>query len=137
MTWFKLSDHFYDHPKVMKAGNAPVGLWVRCATYSANFELDGHVPMEIAHQYGTRRDIDTLTSVGLWTPRDGDYYIPDFLEFNPSHEQIELNRKRETEKKRRQRSVGSASVGRDVNGQFMSRYVSPGDIYRDYPGDTL
>lgn len=133
MTWFKLSDQFHSHPKVLKAGNAPIGLWIRCATYSANWELDGRVPMEIAHQYGTRADIDTLTGVGLWIIRDGDYVIPDFLEFNPSHEQIELNRKREAAKKRQQRKNVDRS---ESNGQFMSRNMSPGDITGDYLGDS-
>jgi len=137
MTWFKLTDQFHSNPKVLKAGNAPIGLWVRCATYSANWELDGRVPMEIAHQYGIRSDIDVLTSVRLWIPRDGDYVIPDFLEFNPSHKEIELNREREAAKKRRQRSAGTASVARDSNGQYMSRDMSPGDYPRDYPGESL
>jgi hypothetical protein len=89
MTWFKLSDHFYDHPKVMKAGNAPIGLWVRCCTYSANQRSDGRVPMEVAHTYGTTRDIERLTAAGLWVPGDDEYWIPNFLAYNPSRAQLE------------------------------------------------
>jgi hypothetical protein len=132
MTWFKLSDQFYDHPKVMKAGNAAVGLWVRACTYSAQKEEDGRVPMDMAHLYGTRRDIDRLTASGLWIVQDDHYWVPDFLQFNPSHAELEARRKRETEKKRRQRD----SVDRSTAGQFMSRNVSPGDAWGDDPGDS-
>lgn len=83
MTWFKLSDQFYDHPKVMQAGNAAVGLWVRCCTYSANKLLDGRIPAATAHLLGTNRDIDRLVATRLWIPVDGDYWVPDFLEYNP------------------------------------------------------
>ena len=89
MTWFKLSDKFHDHPKVMRAGNAATGLWVRCCTYSADQRSDGRVPMEVAHTYGARRDIDRLTSAGLWVVVDDEYWVPSFLTYNPSREQLE------------------------------------------------
>jgi hypothetical protein len=84
MTWFKLSDQFYDHPKVMQAGNAAVGLWVRCCTWSSRQLMDGHIPKSTAHHYGTQRDIDRLIQTRLWIVQDDDYWVPDFLEFNPS-----------------------------------------------------
>ena len=102
MTWFKVTDNFYDHPKVMKAGNSAIGLWIRCCTYSANKEEDGRIPMEIAHTYGTRRDIDRLSATGMWMVLDDEYYVPNFLKYNPSHEQLEA--KRADEAKRQQRS---------------------------------
>lgn len=92
MTWFKLSDDFYDHPKVMRVGNSAVGLWVRCCTYSANKEFDGRVPMETAHLLGARRDIDRLTAAGLWVPVEDVYWVPNFLKFNPSHDELEAKR---------------------------------------------
>ena len=57
MPWFKVDDGFYDHPKVLEAGNAAVGLWLRCATWSARQLTDGHVPAAIARGYGTGREI--------------------------------------------------------------------------------
>lgn len=122
MTWFRLEDSFYDHPKVTKAGNSAVGLWVRCSTYSARQLLDGRVPMETAHLMGTRRDIDRLSATGLWIVAGDEYLIPDFLEYNPSSDQVRSIRKRDAERKRRQRETVDRDGG---SGKFLSRNVSP------------
>jgi hypothetical protein len=127
MPWFRIDDTFADHPKVTAAGNAAAGLWVRCGTYSSRFLLDGHVPDEIVRRYGNRREVDKLVASRLWVPADGGYLMPDFLDYNPSAEQVKLDRKRAAEKKRRQREAGYAATDRDSNGQFMSRGESPGD----------
>jgi hypothetical protein len=123
MPWFRIDDTFADHPKVTGAGNAAVGLWVRCGTYSARFLTDGQVPEQIARGYGTRRDIERLVLARLWVPTDDGYAMPDFLDYNPSAEQVKLARKRDAEKKRRQRE----NVDRAINGQYVSRRESRGD----------
>lgn len=95
MTWFKLDDAFGNHPKVRRAGNAAVGLWVRCATYSAQYELDGKVPAELAEHYGSTEEIDALIETRLWVMNGAGFIIPDFLEFNPSAEEAkEIRAKR-------------------------------------------
>jgi len=103
VTWFKLSDQFYDHPKVMQAGNSAVGLWARCCSYSASQELDGRIPKAIAHTYGTRRDIERLLRSGLWIDVEGSYWVPDFLDYNPSREALAARRATEAERQNRWR----------------------------------
>lgn len=66
MPYFRVDDQFHNHPTVLKAGNAAVGLWVRCGAYSANYLLDGFVPIDVALAYGSRREIDRLIDAGLW-----------------------------------------------------------------------
>ena len=127
MPWFRVEDSFHGHPKVTDAGNAAVGLWVRCGTYSAQWLTDGFVPIKIAKGYGNRREVEQLLASRLWVPADGGYLMPDFLDYNPSAEQVKLDRKRAAEKKRRQREAGYAATDRDSNGQFMSRGESTGD----------
>lgn len=104
MAWFKLDDDFGNHPKIQRAGNAPVGLWVRCATYSARFHLDGKVPIETAYVYGRRAEIDALTEVGLWVPTGDGFLIPDFLEYNPSSTKLDAKRAEDRERKARARN---------------------------------
>ena len=100
MAWFKLDDRFGNHPKVVKAGNSAVGLWVRCGTYSAEHLTDGHIPADVARMYGTRKEIQALLTAGLWaTNGDGGYVMPDYLDFNPSKE--ETMAKREAERIRK------------------------------------
>jgi hypothetical protein len=94
MTWFRLEDSFANHPKVLKAGNAAVGLWVRCGTYSSQYLLDGHVPLEIAKGLGRPGEIDTLLETRMWIQNGDGFLIPDFLEYQPSREEVEAERAR-------------------------------------------
>lgn len=102
MTWFKLDDGFHDHPKVLRAGNAPIGLWVRCCTWSASKLVDGWVSDEIVTMYGPRRDAERLVEVGLWERTDNGYWVPHFLDFNPSGAKVIADR--EAGMKRQQNS---------------------------------
>ena len=92
MVWFRLDDGWHNHPKVVRAGNAGAGLWARCADYSSDNLLDGFVPAVIAQQYGTAREIKRVTEAQLWLPAEGGFRIRDFLEYNPSAEQVRADR---------------------------------------------
>lgn len=110
MPWFKLDENFANHPKVTRAGNAATGLWVRCATYCAQYLTDGHIPTDVARSYGRPKEIDILLEVGLWVPcqdRDG-YVMPDYLDYNPSKEQVlaERTANRERQARRRRNTSG-------------------------------
>lgn len=110
MPWFKLDENFANHPKVNQAGNAAVGLWVRCGTYSAQYLTDGHVPGNVARNLGKPREIAALLDAGLWVPcDDGDGYVmPDYLDYNPSKEQILAERaaNRDRQARRRRDQLG-------------------------------
>jgi hypothetical protein len=99
MSWFKLDDNFGNHPKVNRAGNAAAGLWVRCGTYCAQYLTDGHIPLEVAGQFGNRKEIEALLDAGLWVQNGDGYVMPDYLEYNPSRE--ETLTKREAERVRK------------------------------------
>jgi hypothetical protein len=118
MPWFRLEDTFHHHPKVMRAGNGPVGLWVRCGTWSAAYLTDGMVPADIAAMYGRTREIETLVATRLWVEVDGGFLMPDYLDYNPSKADVVQRRKADAERKREARGQGSASVGRGRDGRF-------------------
>lgn len=92
MPWFRLDDKWHNHPKVVKAGNAAAGLWARCGDYSSEHLLDGFVPIDVARAYGTAREITRVTQAQLWQPCTGGFLIRDFLEYNPSAEQVRADR---------------------------------------------
>lgn len=98
MPWFRLDDDFHSHPKVRDAGNCAVGLWVRCGTYAAHYLTDGYVAGDIAGELGSRREADRLVDAELWVPNGAGFIIPDYLEYNPSAEQV--RRDRENARKR-------------------------------------
>ncbi|MEU6758011.1 mucin-2 [Streptomyces sp. NPDC046685] len=105
MPWFKIDDASHSHPKFMAAGNAALGLWLRCGAYSAQHLTEGHVPAAVAKAYGTPAQARKLVAVGLWhqpghdCPRcpqsDAGYVVHDFFEGgrNATRAQVEASRK--------------------------------------------
>ena len=116
MPWFRLDEGFHQHPKVLKAGNAAVGLWIRCGTWSAQYLTDGFIPANIAATYGRPREIEQLIAAHLWQRHEGGFLMPDYLDYNPSAEEIRQRRKADLERKRR----GAKSAGRRPDGSFGS-----------------
>lgn len=95
MSWFKVDDTAHSHPKIMKATNAALGLWLRAGSYAAQHLTDGIVPGIVAQAYGTAPQVRKLTAVGLWheaghscprcaQPPAGDYVIHDYHVYNPT-----------------------------------------------------
>jgi hypothetical protein len=107
MPWFRLDESFHSHPKVQRAGNTAVGLWVRCGTWSAQYLTDGVIPPEVYGGYGRPGDISKLVDTHLWLPTDDGMVMPDYLDYNPSKVDVEQRRKDDAERKRRSRGRGS------------------------------
>ncbi|WP_405508840.1 mucin-2 [Streptomyces cyaneofuscatus] len=116
MTWFKVDDTAYGHPKVLKAGNAALGLWVKGGAYAAQHLTEGTVPGVVAQLYGTAPQARKLVAAGLWhehghtcphtkcaQPAPGDYYMHDFLIYNPSKATVEQGRDRAADRQKRAR----------------------------------
>lgn len=74
MPYFPVDDDAHAHPKFVMAGNAAIGLWTRCGSWSKKHTTGGWVPTDVARSFGTPTEIKKLVKVGLWEPRsrDGD-----------------------------------------------------------------
>lgn len=105
MPWFRLEDSFHSHPKVLVAGNEAIGLYVRCGTYAAQHLTDGFIPAHIALLYGDETLVDTLVKAGLWRRARGGWRMPDYLDYNPSKEAVEKDRKGKAERQKRWREA--------------------------------
>ncbi|WND36951.1 mucin-2 [Streptomyces sp. BB1-1-1] len=114
MPWFKVDDTAHANPKILKAGNAALGLWVRCGAYAAQHLTEGTVPGVVAQLYGTAPQARKLVAAGLWHPHGhdcprcpqppaGDYQIHDFLTYNPTREKTEAKRAAAAERQQRAR----------------------------------
>jgi hypothetical protein len=103
MTWFRVDDSFHSHPKALKAGNAALGLWVRCASWSSAHLRDGFVSEEIARLYAARNQIESLIKADLWERVDGGYQMHDFGMRNPSAEAVRADRSAAAERQKRAR----------------------------------
>jgi hypothetical protein len=121
--WFRVDDNLHSHPKAIAAGNAAMGVWVRCGSYSSAYLLDGHVPRDIALSIGRSREADRLVEAGLWLPTDNGWLMPDFHDRNPTSDEVKAKREADAERKReaRARAHLNAVNGRQVRdhiGQF-------------------
>ncbi|MFK0069725.1 mucin-2 [Streptomyces sp. NPDC091046] len=127
MSWFKVDDTAHSHPKVMKAGNAALGLWLKTGSYAAQHLTDGIVPGIVAQAYGTAPQARKLVTVGLWHPAGhscprcaqppaGDYVIHDFHVYNPT---------RAAEQDRRQAAADRQKRAREKAAETRKRAESP------------
>ena len=124
MPWFRIDDKAHSHPKLIKAGNAALGLWLRCGAYAAQHLTDGIVPGVVAELYGTKPQAAKLVKAGLWhehghacrsgcpDPAPGDYVFHDFLDDgrNTSRARHEAEKKKARDRQAKHRE-GAGSVG--------------------------
>ena len=122
MAWVRFDDKRSVNGKLRRAGFAARGLDEAAICWSAHEEDDGRISVDdvqmLASMHGCRKVapiIKALVDVGRWEEMrdlDGnvtDYLIKDFLDYNPSHADLESQRKRDRERKRKPKGVGPDS----------------------------
>lgn len=93
MTWFRVDDEWFCHPKVMGLGLAARGLWVTAGSWCANRLTDGFVPSSALSRFGaTKRVATELVAAGLWLEVENGYQFWDWLHFQPSKEKVLADR---------------------------------------------
>lgn len=105
IAWFKVDDGFAWHTKAVRAGNAACGLWVRAGSWSSQQLTEGYVPAEIASALGSKAEVARLVASGLWVPSDDGFQFHQFLDRNPTREQVEDDRRAAAERQRRAREA--------------------------------
>jgi len=105
VSWVKLDDALFSHPKVLRAGNEATGAWVRMLTYCAAYLTDGVIDADTALSLAGRpKVIDRLVTARL-LDRDGDTLrVHDYLAHNPSRVQVLADRAAKTERQSRWRA---------------------------------
>jgi len=103
MPWFKVDDQSTFHKKVVAAGNSAWGALVRMGAHSCAQMSDGRVPKTVARLIATPKELQRLVNVGLLTRlgddyaiMPGGYEIHDFLDYNPSREELEAQQSRKS-----------------------------------------
>ncbi|MFF3886575.1 mucin-2 [Streptomyces sp. NPDC001914] len=126
MTWFKVDDTAHTNPKLLKAGNAALGLWVRAGAYAAQHLTEGVIPGVVAQLYGTAPQARKLVASGLWhapghdctrceQPPAGDYVMHDFLIYNPTRARVEDDRAAAAERQKRARERAAEQRNQERN----------------------
>lgn len=85
MTWFKVDDSFYDHPKVFDAPDCAVALWTRAGSWAARNLTDGFVPSGMAARLcdDPERAARELIDRGLWRRAKGGFQFHDWSDYQP------------------------------------------------------
>ena len=115
MTWFRVDDGFGEHAKVDALGaDTPhaLAVWLLAGNASARALTDGAVSVAMLNRTCSaiapatrRRAADALVRVGLWEERADGWAFKDWLEHQPSREQVLAERAAAKERQRRRRSV--------------------------------
>jgi len=117
MTWFKIDDSFYDHPKVFDAPDCALALWLRAGTWSARNLTDGLVPPGMPARLcdDPERAVKELLDRGLWKRAKGGYRYHDWHDYQPNKDQVEAERKAARVRMQKLREQRKAA-GRAVDG---------------------
>lgn len=138
MPWVKVDDTATEHPKIAGVGPLGLAMWVAGLAYCNRNLTDGFIPAAKARtlidwtqtdgngvcwQIGLTLDgslasrgidvtsdlvIETLVDAGAWHEVNGGYEVHDYLDYQPSREQVEREReegKRRAAKSREKRSA--------------------------------
>jgi len=109
MPWVKIDDQFASHPKVLKAGPAAAWLYICGLTYCNRYLTDGFIPAQAVRLLADLDDPEeqaaALVNAGLWEVTDGGYMVHDFLDWNPSAEEVRSEREAARERMHKLRSA--------------------------------
>lgn len=102
MTWFKVDDSFYDHPKLEGVSMAARGLWITAGSYSANKLTDGYVTTLVLKRF-TKRAANLsaeLIEAGLWSATDDGICFHDWCDYQPTRNAVTSERLRTKERQK-------------------------------------
>lgn len=122
MAWVKIDDGFADHPKMARVGPLGMALQVAALCYCNRYLTDGFIPKAVATRLISFDDlarpedvISSLVSAQVWEEVEGGYLVHDYLEYQPSREQVlaerEKSRQRVQRHRQRQREIASNDGG--------------------------
>lgn len=134
MSWVKLTDDFYDHPKFYEAGPLGLALWTVGLAWCNRNLTDGFIPrakartlldfdgmaavtpgqlMRIGEDVDAEYVIGILLDCGLWEDAPGGYAIHDYLDYQPSAAEVreQQARRKEAATKAAQARWGHGDMG--------------------------
>lgn len=153
MPWVKLDDRFPSHRKVALLSDRAFRLHVSAMCWCAENLTDGRIADRelalIAHVRNIKATAKQLEDAGLWDRTDDGWAIHDYLDYNPSRDQVQAERKKNAERqekfRRRKNGKPVPPDGSDApsngasNGVTKTGETHDGDTTatrREHDGDT-
>ncbi|WP_437582702.1 hypothetical protein ACSAGD_10580 [Paramicrobacterium sp. CJ85] len=144
MTWFKVDDGFWSHPKTATLSDAAVTLWVRAGAYSCQHLTDGVIARTVLRLVGTEDAAGELVAAGLWLEHPEGWVFHDWGDYQETRDAVRKRRddwrerqrrsRVKAEQKRRESSNESDSESRVTHGETHG--VSQGVPSRPVPSTT-
>ena len=104
MAWGKVDDKLHSSVKWRSASKPARALWSTGLSWCMDQLTDGFVPRDMLPVLdGTRAEAASLVRAGLWEEVDGGYLYHDWLDYQPSREQVLAERAAAAERQRRAR----------------------------------
>lgn len=122
MPWGKIDDSAHEHRKFRRAGLEATGLYWMAVSYSARYLTDGRVhgdwlEARVPHPKKRVHLLHVLVEHELFEENGSGYVIHDYLDHNPSKQEVLDRREKQAEKKRKQRMSPGDRPG-DDDGDF-------------------
>jgi len=139
MAWLKLDDQIFYNRKVAQCDTETKMLYIVGLTYCANQLTDGFIPEAtlplLAGMAGidwqiAKQSASKLLDVCLWFATDNGWQIPDYLDYNPSKEQVLHNREVRSEAGKR---GGQVKAGKTLANSQQNAKQNPGKILPPSP----
>lgn len=109
MTWYKVDDKAWSHPKFIRLSSLSFGVWARIGSYCSDQLTDGFVETETVHticpesRAVVERAIAELVRADLWEPCDRGHRYHDWADHQPTRAEVEAARAAARERQRRAR----------------------------------
>lgn len=84
MSWAKVDDRLFSHPKWVALPKGGKALWVTALSWCAGQATDGFVPGQVLPLLGaSTADARALVAAGMWENADGGYQFHDWTDYQP------------------------------------------------------
>jgi hypothetical protein len=137
MTWTMLSDDFWAHPKVLKAGPEAVALFVRALSRAADALSDGFISradLALLTRWATpsatkpERLAQALVDAGLWEVMEDGWMIHDYHDYNRSADEERVRRRQRRDARRKGGEVRVATARRGRDGRLLPAGAPAGQV---------
>lgn len=114
MTWVKLDDQFFTRAKAQRASKDGRALYLAGLCFCAANLTDGLITSDDLRFVAAAAEVRPVTyrkliEVGLWEEHPEGFLVHDYLDYNPSAEQVKAERERDRERKQEERKRGGKS----------------------------
>jgi len=128
MTWIKIDDQFFQNPKIIDLSKDAKLLYLCALTYCGSQLTDGIISKSALRVISATVDVSStvateLVHVGLWEVTEGGYDIHDYLEYNPSKDQVKHDRQQNAKRQQSWRDKKTTPTINNSNNNTDSNAV--------------